>query len=199
MSFNGGPTAATLSDGADSISGDGTDDHGLITLPNSLEGSSLQSFSIEFAIEHSTSSQSAAVYGARNSDVNQFLSCNLNLDVNANADVGNIRFNLTDDAGDRVTFAPSASPNLDDGTRHNVSVIYNDTSTNDVDVIIDGSSVALSFANQQSPSNFAAWDVDMAVWARNLGGSLSFYSDMEIGAMRWHDSAISSQTIGDYA
>jgi len=70
VSLTGDLQASTLSDGSESIVGDGTDDHGLVTLPSSLEGASLQSFSVEFALQ-TTSTATIRPAGIRNNDGNQ--------------------------------------------------------------------------------------------------------------------------------
>jgi len=190
---NGGPTAATLSDGSDSIETDGSDDHALATLPASLEGAGLESFSIEVAVQH-TQSNDSVLAGVVN-DNNQ----NIQLRINAGstATEGQIRFNLSNGTDD-LQFYPTNNPNLSDGNRHDVSIIINDSTTNDVDIIIDGSVVDVTVADAGSPSGFTSWDYDCALWSRNLQGANDNYTTAGFGAFRFHDSPISQQTINEY-
>lgn len=199
MTLIGDLQAATLSDGNDSIDGDGTDDRGEITLPSQFEGSGLQTFSVEAVIEY-TGSGDYAVFVVENSGNSQRIDWLLNFDAAANSDTGNFFFQLTDDAGDRLRWGPTNNPSIDDGSRHNISIIVNDSTQNDVDIIIDGSSVSVTTDVSNGPSSFGTWDTDLPVWARTVdgGSTYDFWFDGEIGAMRWHDVAISSQTIDDY-
>jgi hypothetical protein len=197
MSLTGDPQATTLSDGAESVKADGTDDYGTIPIPPELEGGDLNQFSIEFTIEHSSTNTEVAI-GCRNSDTNQKLLIFLNSDETLSSDPGTFQFRLDDDNSNKLRLAPSTNPNLDDGNRHDVSIIVNDASANDVDIIIDGSSQSLNFDVTQSPSSFTTWDTDLGVFVRNTSGTVDNYADIKLGAIRLHGSAINSQTISDY-
>lgn len=197
VSLTGDFQSDTLSDESESILGDGVDDYGDLTLPAEFEGSSLNSFTIEFAIRHSDSDSPVNIIGTRNDDGTQNIEVNLNVDNGFNTDTGNVRLVLTDDAGDTIVVEPSTNPNLDDSSRHDVTIIVNDASASDVDMIIDGSSLDLNFGTSQNPSSFTTWDRPVALWGWNDGGSISRYWNGEIAADRWHDQAISSQTIDE--
>lgn len=197
MSITGDPQATTLSDGSESVTADGVDDYGTITLPAALSGSSLQDFSVEFAVEYSTSNE-AELCGSLNANGNQWLRIRLNTDESASTDAGNFHVILADDDGDRLRFSPASNPGLNDGSRHDLSIVINDASANDASVIIDGSSVSVTYNEQQAPNNFVSWDQSMAIWAENNNGSIRDYVEAAVGAIRWHDEAITSQTISDY-
>jgi len=197
ISLSGGPTASTLSDGSESISFDGVDDYGLVTLPSELSGGSLNAFSLEFAVEYLHGNEGRVGI----SDGTQEFRLQLNSDENFNSKDGKLNIRLVGDAGDAITFAPTNNPGLNDGNRHDVSIIINDASNNDVGLIIDGSSVGVTLSSSYTDggiTSFKSWTRDWAWGSYNSDGSLSDYSEMDTGAIRWHDQAITSQTIGDY-
>lgn len=198
MSIIGDMQDGTLSDGAESIHADGTDDHGEITLPSQFEGSGLTAFSVEAALETTTTDASNLI-GLRESGANQFLEIWINRDGGLNINEGFIAMRLTDSNGNSLRFGPSNNPNINDGSRHDISFIIHDSTANDAEIIIDGTSVSLTFSSTGGPSSFTTWGSPMQVWARNLDGSISNYLDAKQGAMRWHDQGISDQTIGDYS
>jgi hypothetical protein len=194
----GDPTKTTLSDGSEAVSFDGGGDRADLTLPSELEGSGLQSFTVEFAAQWTTT-QNRTIATVRNDNGNQIFGVELNINENRNQDVGDVLFTLRDNDLNQLQAAPQTNPNLDDGNRHDLTFIVNDSATNDVEIIIDGSSVSLAFGNTESPDNFVAWDRPIPYAAKNLGGTISTETDIEIGAARWHDESINSQTISDYS
>jgi hypothetical protein len=201
MAINGGPSDTTLSDGKDALGPDGTDDYGATTMPASLEGSALTSFSVEFAFQH-TLGTAPRVLGAANSANSQAIQVVLNEDEQGNAADGTVACYFSDQDGHFVHFAPSTNPGLDDGNRHDVSIVVNDSTVEDVTMFIDGSEVGVSIRQNGDtsvhPDSFGSWGVDMAHFAYNNAGTIQDYLDADVGAFRWHDTNISSQTIGDY-
>lgn len=198
MTVVGDPQAGTLSDGSESVDWDGTDDHGLFTMPPELEGPGLNAFSVEFALQWDHSNTIQNNFGVRNGGDVQDLFGEINRDEEFSNAAGSFYLYLADQNDNILHVAPASNPGLNDGNRHDISIIVNDASNNDVNIIIDGSSVSVSTSNAQSPSNFGSWDSDMAVAARNNGGSIGRNAEMGTGAWRWHDQAISQQTIGGY-
>jgi hypothetical protein len=196
MSITGDPQDGTLSDGSESLVWDGSNDFGRTTLPTSLEASGLREFSVEFAFEYSDSAFNA-LCGLVNDDSNQRLVVLLGIDSNLNSSPGNILMQLFDDNRSKFEFGPSSNPNLDDGNRHDVSIVIEDSTTNSASIFIDGSEVSISTNNTGSPSNFVAWDDGMVHAAREQSSIIQNLNG-EIGAVRWYDSAIASQTINDY-
>ena len=194
----GSPQDSTLSDGKESLDFNGVDDYGEFTLPGEFTENSLTEFSIEFSIQYTTDSTDMSIFGLRNDDGDQFIEFLTNRDGNRNTDTGNLMFNLRDDSGDRVQLSFDGSQSLNDGTRKDISVIVEDSTTNDVRLILNGEERDVFFGNSESPSNFTTWDHDMPICARNLSGSVGNYFDVDVGAVRWHDEAITNQTIGDY-
>lgn len=188
----------TLSDGSESILGDGTDNYGAMTAPPELEGSSLQQFSYEIVLEASHTS-SREYLGIQNNDTDQLLLLAINIDETNSADAGNLNFYFQDDSGSRIRCAPSTNPGINDGNRHDISWIVNDSTTADVELIIDGTSYSLNFDSSATLDNFTTWDGDILYWARrNDDQSVDGYWPGEIAADRWHDTNIPSQTINDY-
>ena len=194
MSLTQGETSTTLSDGADALGFDGNSDEGLITLPESLEGDGLKSFAIEFsgALNHD---RTESITGHVNDNDGQILQIRFNFDEDFNEDPGNIYLRLDDKDGNRLQFAPSSNPNLNDGQRHDVSLVINDSDENDVGIIIDGTNVSLSFRDQEGPSNFGPWESDMPISRDDFGVS---NLEWDLGAMRFWDSGIGQQSIGDF-
>jgi len=191
MSMTGDPQTETLQNGQDGVRGDGTDDFGSWDPPTSLEGSSLQSFSIEFSVQFTTGGTfDEGSFSGSDTSIN----LSYNVDESFNNDDGNLRIQLIDDSDNLVQAAPQSNPNLDDGNTHNVSIII-DASTPDIDFIIDGSSFNVSFDSQDSLTNFGLQDLNQYVFARNNQGSADNYGNIAHGIIRWHDTAISSQTI----
>lgn len=197
MTINGDPQDGTLSDGSESVVFDGGGDYGATDLPASLEGSGLQSFSVEYALQ-TTTSDFDRLGDLRNDDANQRFLVRANVDETGSGNDGYFVVQLTDDAGSSFQFAPSNNPNINDGNRHDISVIIDDSTNNNATLIIDGSSVSVTVGSSDSPSSFTTWDHSFPTAARNLGGSVDSYLSVEIGAVRWHDTAISNQTISDY-
>ena len=185
-----GVTSGQLSDGNDALDSDGTDDHGTHDFPSSLEGSDLQGpWAIELAVEYDD--DGGMILGVRNDDEDQLIHWNLLGD-------GNFLFMLDDNSGNQFRFEPDSNPGLDDGNRHDITVIVRDTTDSDAEIIIDGDSVDLAFDSDQSPDNFTTWDRPNAVFARNDGGNITNHTDIKLGAIRWHDQDPEGQTIDDY-
>jgi len=199
MSITGDPQDATLSDGSESLNFNGTDDEGLVTLPESLEGGDLNAFAVEFAFETSLADNDFDVVFGLVNDSGQGFRSFFNNDEDGNADGGNADFLLEDPTGNRFRFSFSTNPNLNDGSRHDLTIVIDDASNNNATLILDGSEETVAVGTAGSPSNFEAWDYDMGHAARNNQGSTDRHSDIEIGAIRWHDEAISNQTIDDYS
>ncbi len=189
-----GTSVATLSDGSEAVSFDGSDDHGLMTFPATLEGSDLQAFSIEFAAQWTTSSAVAKVVGITTSG-GQKLNITPNWTGSA-TNVGDLNITLSD--GGNTLSVSTGDQNLNDGNRHDITLVVDDASANSVTLIVDGSSVTPQFDNQGGPSSFGSWDRDIAIAARNRPSGIDQEFPIDVGAMRWHDSAISSQTINSY-
>jgi len=198
ITVNGGPTDGTLSDGADAISTDGTDDSGELPLPAQFEGIDLNEFSIEVAGQYSHSNENI-VFGLRNQPSGQFIHMFANRNENNNAEAGNFHILIRDQDGNGVIASPDTNPNINDGNRHDISIIINDASASDASIIIDGTDVSVAYGDTQNADNFGTWDRPLRVWARDLDGSVGSYMEMDMGAMRWHDKAITSQTISDYS
>lgn len=196
MSLTGGETATTLSDSAEAVGFDGSSDGGGITMPTSLEGASLENSSLEFTVQYSHT-DTDCLFGINN-DGDQLLLIRPNADEGFNSEAGNMYMRIRDANANDLNFAFDTYTGLNDGNRHDVSIIFNDTTANDVDVIVDGDNKALSFSATGGPNAFTSWDYDMGVARRNSTGSYIQNLACDIGAIRWHNEAITDQTIGDY-
>lgn len=200
MTLTGGETSATLSDGNDSVAFNGTDDHGLIPLPQSLEDTSLTSHTFEITIQTTTTENFIKICGARNTDSNQEFAIWFNLDGSGNSNESHTAVDIRDDTGSLWRFGTDSqiSPDLNDGNRHDITYRINDAGNNSADIIIDGTSVSLETSSTNSLTDFTSWDVEFAIGASNGGGSIGSYAEVDIGAIRWHNEAITEQTIDSY-
>jgi hypothetical protein len=194
MTISGDPQEGTLSDGSDALIWDDTDESGTVTPVAAMEGASLNSFAIEFALEYTSGDIMAATF--RQEGINQRIDFVLNVDESFSDDDGNIFVRLQDQDGDEFRCAFDTYSGLNDGVRKNLSIIIDDASQNNVRIIVDGDSKALTFSTTENPSNFGSWSGDIAFFADVQNNRRYFNGG--VGAVRWHDEAISSQTIGDY-
>ena len=194
VSLSGDPQPSSLSDGADAIAFD-TSDHGLHTVP--VSGSDLNSFSLEFALSW-THDRDEIAYGGVDSQNGQFFQLRINIDESFGSDPGNFYFRIRDTDSNQLGVSLDGAPSLNDGARHDIIVRVNDASQNDIDVIIDGALVSVNKTPTNNPSNYGSWDTQTAIAANNNSGTIVLSSEVDYGAVRWHDSAIAEQTIDDY-
>lgn len=194
MSMQGDPQAVTLSDGSDGVEGDGTDDLGLSPMPAELSGSSLTSFAIEFEIQTTDSGTSVHYFGNREGS-GQAVEMAANTDASFSDDQGNFLIAVDDDAGNNFRFAPSTSPNINDGNRHTILINIVDTTANSAEIYVDGSQVSLSYAAQQNPSSFISWTQDTGWFGRQNNGSVENYTNNAFGVIRLHETSISGPTL----
>lgn len=195
VSLSGGIADATLSDGSDALGFDGVDDRGTITPVAQMEGGSLESFALEFTISWTSTDTNQFILASSQVVNNQVISIRQNTSGAFDDDVGNILLQLRDQSDNRLEFSPSTNPGLADGNRHDISVVFNDTTQADVTVIIDGVTQTLSFNELDNLSNFGSWDGAEIYVGDSFQGDLG---EFNIGALRWHNSPISDQTISDY-
>lgn len=193
-SINGGPQAVTLSDGSEALGFDGSDDYGLHDVP--ISGAGLNEWMYEFASEWTTTADVNGYTVLDNN--NQLIQFRLNVDANYDPDSGNILFRLRDTNNDAFRASISGGASLNDGNRHDISFVVNDASAADVDIIVDGSTQTLNINYTNAPTAFDSWNQQIAIAALNNAGSISNHANIEFGAIRWHNSAISEQTISDY-
>ena len=188
---------ATLSDGSDAIEGDGVDDHGLIPLPDDFEGDSLKEFAIEFCVQYDDDTGSAwHVLGFSDEDSGQWIQATLNQD-NFDDSAGNLTFRLEDTNGNVLQASPESNPNLDDGQRHDVSIIVSDSTNSNMSIVIDGNDQNLNFNDQGDPFEFTVWSDDLPTWARRRP-DIEQNAPIKIGAFRFWTEDPSEQTINEY-
>lgn len=191
ISING--ASVTTLNGKRAASGDGVDDFGKATIPRV---GNLQKSAVEFSMQ-TTSSGNGIPFGVNNSPSTGgtvTFNPSLNFDANFNQDPGNINIQLSDGT-DLIRFAATTSPNLNDGDVHKVSIVFVDTASNDVRLIIDGSQVNITFSAASGPQNFGNLSDDFGFFARTDGGTPSDFSEISFGIFRFHDRPISKQTI----
>jgi len=196
LSLNESIPEATLSDGSDSIQFDDDSQFGAVTLPSEFEGASLNSWTLEIAAQFDST---RGRWGIANSN-GQMIRIGWNANANFNDENGQFYFELADSDDSTVQCEPSSNPNIDDGNRHDISFSVHDAANNDVDIIIDGANQTLNFAQTGNPDNFGTWGGDMLYNAFNnlAAGGIIDYQKSNVGAVRWHNTAIGSQTIGGY-
>jgi len=197
MSISGDPQAATLSDSSESLEFDGVDDNGLFTMPSAIDGSNLSNISVEFALQWSNSTTISNLFGSRNGANATKLIGEINRDETFSDVAGSFYVQLGDDDANVLRAAPATNPGLNDGQRHDITIAI-DAPNNNVTIIIDGSSVSVSYGAQQTPDNFSTLNQDMVVAARNEQGTPERFAQVSIGADRWHNETIAEQTISDY-
>jgi len=195
MSLFSTPQAATLPDGSDAISFDGVNDYGETTPFSALEGNSLQSFSIEFAFSLS-STNVETLLKRQDGEFDQSLQITLNVDENFNSDNGNAFIRIQDQNANDMRFSFDTNPGLNDGSRKDFSVIFDDTTTNSVTLIVNGTQYTPNFSVSGGPNSFTSWPGELYWFAEPVADRRYFSGS--VGAIRWSDSAISSQTIGNY-
>ena len=193
MTLTGGETDTTVDD-VEALGFDGTDDHGNIDLPSDFEGDGLNEFTVEFSIS-TTTSDNGRVFEQRNNDENQDLGFIMN---SGPTGTGGFLWVFDDDNGDRFRFGPDSDPNLNDGERHDISIIIEDAVNHEATVIIDESEIGIDVTDSDSPNSFTTWDNEMGIAARNDGGSMNNHLEVDVLAMRWYSEAIEDQTINKY-
>jgi hypothetical protein len=146
----------------------------------------------EFSLETTTTGKN--IWGVNDGPNGGNWEIQFNADEAFNDDAGNFRLFLRDDNGDDLSVAPSTNPGLNDGDTHKVTIDVVDSATNTVDIYLDGSEVSVSYANQQSPDNFA-FSRDFGFFARNNDGTVDSYIDIAHGIHRFHGSSTGGQTI----
>lgn len=194
MALTGDLQAVSLSNGNSGVEGDGTDDHGLNSMPSELSGASLNSFAIEFSIETTETSDSAHYFGNREGS-GQSVEILTNINENFNTDDGNFLVVIDDDSGVSLRFAPSSSPNINNGSRHTILINVIDAANNSVEVWIDGNSVSLSYAAQNGPSSWIDWTQDTGWFARQNNGTVERYASVAFGKIRFHKTSVSGPTL----
>jgi len=193
--LSGNPQSGTLSDGSEYVGFDGNDDYGRITLPSDLEGNSLERCSFEIAFQTTTTSTISNIMGVAQSGMEWFVEINRN--TSFNFDDGQIYTYLRDSDGELLGGEPSTSLNLNDGNRHDLTISY-DGPNNEISYIVDGTSYSSTYSSTDNPDNFGTWNQDIAIAADNNGGSFSRETDIDIGAIRFHNEFLTSQTISNY-
>jgi len=201
MSLTGNEKSVKLSDGSDGIKFNGVDTGGIITLPNKLEGDSLLSFSIENVIQIDNDDR-ARIIRINNSNDDQFMNVSLNQAVSDYPQKGNILFDFRNSSeSERVQCSLSETANINDGKRHDISIIINDLSEGDIKFIIDGNERedvvfrldAWPEGDRDSVSDPDTWDSDA-----QIGFEDEIENEVIIGAQIWYNKAIDSQNINNY-
>ena len=194
MTIVGSPTESTLSDGSDSISGDGVDDAGRgPTLPNIIGDGE---FTIEFAFQADINEGDFDRWGTRTDDGRLVFRENAG---DTGDDSGSMELQMEDSDGNLFKIDPQDNVSLFDGTRHDITWIIKDLNNNDAEIIIDGQDPGVNVGRAESPDPNNFINEDMGFWGQWDGSSFTeFWDDLEFGAIRIHDEAISEQTISEY-
>ena len=183
-----GLSTTTLSDGSDGVQGDGTDDHGLVDIPSSLEGSELSDFALEFRIE-STTSDFTRLFGTRNDGEEPSFQVFSNVDEAGSGDSGNIKLRIDDEDGNEFHIAFDEAPDLFDGNVHTVTFdVVDITDNSECRVFFDGDeeTIATGPDDISDPSGIS-WQYDIGHYARNDRGSIDQHFEGAFNIIRWHD------------
>ena len=194
MSIPDGFEDTTLSDDSEAISGDGN--RSSYQVPTSFEADNLtDGVAIELVIETSISAQTGLIGSSREGD--QAFEIILNTDQNLNADAGNIAALIRDSDDNRFEFSPESNPQLDDGSRHDITLVVTDTANNDGNWIIDGDDLGSEIGSSGGPNNFDNWEEDWGAWGFGNRQPFEDYTGA-IAATRFHNNSIDTQTINQY-
>jgi hypothetical protein len=194
MSMSGNLQKTTYADGTGAVGGDGSDDYGSVLLPSGLEGTGLQNFAIETRYQSTETDNSRLIGvsdGSGGAANRLLLSAGQAIDSNGDFVLaqGNMTFELFDTNGNRLTAGPASNPGLQDGNKHTVLVNVVDSTTSNLEIIIDGSTQPLNYRYQEDPSSFGTWATETAHWAWDDNG-LRGYADAKLGPVRWHDTDV---------
>jgi hypothetical protein len=192
--ITGSPTETALSDGSDTI-GFAQSDYGTVTLPPSLEGSNLQSWGVEVACQYT--SNGGDLLGLQDDAAAQSFRILTGQDADLNTESGNFLVVFKDENENEYRFGPSTNPNLDDGSRHNITISIDDATVPSATIVIDGSSVSLLESLTEAHTSWGAWQNDAAIAAFNSDAGPISEKAVDHGAIRWHTSS-TAQTISDY-
>jgi hypothetical protein len=188
MTINGGLSTSSMNNGETGVLGDGSDDSALAPIADI--GKDLNSCAWEFDCQYSSGGGWEVIGHQR-----PWFEWRFDNDHNFNSDNGNIVVNIASTSQNRLTFAPTNNPGLDDGNVHKISILLNDLPNNDAEMIIDGSNLSLSYRDKQNPSISSNIANTPAFWGRNASGSIGFNFGGYHSIFRIHDEPISSQTI----
>lgn len=100
----------------------------------------------------------------------------LNIDSDGVADTGKIHFGIRDNDGTWLEGATTNDINFRDGAWHHIIVTMLPT-TNTVVLYLDGSSMPITYRNQQTPDVFSDWSHDFGIGIRNITGTAYDFVD----------------------
>jgi len=87
-----------------------------------------------------------------------------------NISTGDVWMRLWGVNDDRLDFYTNAI-NINDGAKHRIAINIIDSSTNNVEIFVDGSSQSLNFDVSDGPDRFDQWNVTWPIGARNNVGN----------------------------
>jgi hypothetical protein len=176
--------------GGSAGSGDGSDDYIDVGNLGSFGGNMDTDFAVLFTYE--TTDQNSIFTAVDN--VND----STRLQVNSGRGIadGAIGFRLQDSTGDAISIATD-STSLADGTRRRIGFNKTGNSASDLEIYINGSSVNVSVREDQAFSNPTDFDTGLALFARNLDGTIRDYIDAVMDNVIITDDSLSSQEFTD--
>jgi hypothetical protein len=100
---------------------------------------------------------------------------------------------MRDESNNRSSFATNpATLDIGDGSWHHVGIAYDANAGFALrTVVIDGSDMTLSVGNSGAPSNFASFQYDLLLGARNLRGTVDRYFDGDLAEVAFFPNILS--------
>lgn len=155
-------------------------------------GSQMDEFTVEFLVKSNVADVRRILRGSNANGMDFII--NLNMDVNAVADPGNMFFQIRDEGGDRVRWGFLISPGINDGTWHRISITKD--VNNNVRAFVDGNEETVVVSIQELFNNPQNFD-EFAVGA--FPGPVGPFLDGSIGDIRCWSQVRTPQQIADSA
>ena len=168
-----GISASTFGNGETSVSGDGTDDHGLADGPQLIFNR--ESFGVAFTFE---TTDSDARFGAVQEEVSVGNVAQINLESG-----GEVDLTLRDDNGN--TTAVETEQSYNDGDQYLCVINKNDDDPDNWDFYVsdmeNAEDTTVTTDQGMDSDDMALSDEEFGFWARNNNGSIDSYIDADMG------------------
>jgi hypothetical protein len=190
---SGDPQSGTLSDGSAAVVGDGNGDNLTWAAADNDWGDEIDTGAAVEIVIQTTNSNKNPIWGVDATQAVQFF---INTDGDFNESVGTVHGSIKDGSGNFLTIA-SGDVGINDGNRHDVSLNIIDPSTNDIELIVDGTSYTTP-TRTQSPSGFSDFGDDIIFMGRTESGSVQGPIASSFGAVMVHNTNIVEQKISQF-
>jgi len=186
-------SATTFDNGEDAVTGDGTDDYGQASGPETIPSNETLGLAFTTAWPGSGSSDNwlgvDEAGGRWDLDETDFYT----------GEAGHIKFSLGDGNGNSLTV--ELDNRYDDDSVHAVVINKSGNTASDIDVYVDDMGSTEPFTVRDDGGfNHADYSVssDLAFWARNADGSIERYKQMRAAVFEFWDSPLSQSERDDF-